>query len=204
MKRCYPYRRLAALALLALLPLAHATTVIAPSFDGLVDSSDYIVRATVKSITSEWRDNPDKPGTRYIGSKITLEVHEVIKGNPPSPLVLDLVGGRVGDETLTVDGAPEFITGQENILFVKGNGRRVVPLVGMMHGRYMIRRDKRTGLDEVVRNNGQPLYSEQDVSLPPAAVSSASAAPKARALTAADFAQSIRKAAKFRDRESHK
>src|SRR5688500_19049855 len=65
MKRWYPHLWLAC-ALLALLPLAaRATTVIAPSFDRMVDTSDYIVRATVKSVTSEWRDNPDKPGQRY-------------------------------------------------------------------------------------------------------------------------------------------
>jgi hypothetical protein len=204
MKRCYPYPWLAVIALWALSPGARATTVIAPTFDRMVDTSDYIVRATVRSVTSEWRDNPDKPGTRYIGSKVELNVHEVIKGTPPSPLILDVVGGRVEDKELTIEGAPRFITGQENILFVKGNGRRIVPLVGMMHGKYTVRRDKRTGRDEVLRNNGQPLYNEQEVSLAPDAATTAAANPRARALTSADFASRIRNASKFRDRESHK
>jgi hypothetical protein len=204
MKRCYPYPWLAVLALLALSTGARATTVIAPSFDRMVDTSDYIVRATVRSVTSEWRDNPDKPGTRYIGSKVELDVLEVIKGTPPSPLILDVVGGRVEDKELTIEGAPRFITGQENILFVKGNGRQIVPLVGMMHGKYTVRRDKRTGRDEVLRDNGQPLYNEQEVSLAPDAATTPAANPKARALTSADFASRIRNASKFRDRESHK
>lgn len=206
MKRCYPNLWLAAGALLTLLPLAaRATTVIAPSFDRMVDSSDYIVRATVKSVTSEWRDNPDKPGQRYIGSRVALEVLEVVKGTPPSPLVLDVVGGKVGDKELTIGGMPKFVVGEEDILFIKGNGRQIVPLVGMMHGKYAVRRDKRTGRDEVFRHNGDPLYSEQ---LAATAGSAASAttpnAAKASPLTAAEFTSRIRTSAKSFNRESAK
>jgi hypothetical protein len=196
MKRCYPNLWLAVCVLLTLVPLAaRATTVIAPSFERMVDSSDYIVRATVKSVASEWRDNPDKPGERYIGSRIELEVLEVIKGNPPSPLVLDVVGGKVGDAELTIEGMPKFVVGEENVLFVKGNGRRIVPLVGMMYGKFTVRRDKRTGRDEILRHNGDPLYSEQEVSQPEAAVLPARGA-QARPLTATDFAARIRRSAK--------
>lgn len=196
-----------ACALLALLPLAtHATTVIAPSFDRMVASSDYIVRATVKSVTSEWRDNPDQPGQRYIGSRVELDVVEAIKGTPPSPLVLDLVGGRVGDKELTIEGMPKFQVGEENILFVKGNGRQIIPLVAMMHGKYNIRRNKLTGRDEVFRHNGDPLYDGQDLaraaSTPDAA--SSRTANAANPLTASDFATRIRNSAKSTDRESLK
>lgn len=206
MKRCCSPLWLTACALLALLPsAARATTVIAPSFDRMVDTSDYIVRATVKSVTSEWRENPDKPAERYIGSRVELEVIEVIKGKPPVPLVLDLVGGRVGDKELTVQGAPKFIPGQETILFVKGNGRRIVPLVGMMHGKYNVRRDKLTGRAEVLRTSGHPLYSEQEVSLPEHAASAVPARDsRARPLTADDFATRIRNSPKFRSREDLK
>src|SRR5437667_11679504 len=105
-------RWLGLIALLALVPLARATTVIAPDFDSMFGSSDYIVRAVVKSVTPEWRDNPDKPGSRYIGTMVELDVKEVIKGAPPSPLVLDLVGGKIGDRQLIIDGAPQFNVGE--------------------------------------------------------------------------------------------
>ncbi len=204
MKRCYLPPWVAAVGLLALfLPNARATTVIAPDFDQMVGSSDYIVRAVVKSVTSDWRENPAKPGQRYIGTFVELEVKEVIKGAPPSPLVLDLVGGRVGDQELTIEGAPKFTVGQENILFVKGNGRQIIPLVGMMHGYYPVRRDKRTGQDQVMHSNGKLLYSEQEISLPESALSSPLARdPKARPLTSADFAARIRKSKKFSSREA--
>jgi len=203
MKRCYPNLWLAVCTLLTLVPLAtQATTVIAPSFDRMVDSSDYIVRATVKSVTSEWRDNPDKPGQRYIGSRVALEVLEVIKGTPPSPLVLDLVGGRVGDKELTIEGMPRFVVGEDTVLFVKGNGRLIVPLVGMMHGKFSVRRDKRTGREEILRHNGDPLYSEQLAATAEGTTVARDA--KASPLTAAEFTARIRNSAKFYNRESTK
>ncbi len=202
MKRCCLPRWLAVLSLLALIPAARATTVIAPDFDSMVGSSDYIVRATVMSVTSAWRDNPDQPGRRYIGTLVTLDVKEVIKGTPPSPLILDLVGGRVGDQELTIEGAPKFTAGQESILFIKGNGRQIIPLVGMSHGIYPVRRDKRTGQDQVMRSNGKLLYNEQEVSLPESALSSTPARdPKARPLSATEFADRIRKSVKNPPRE---
>jgi hypothetical protein len=117
MHACRSTLGIAVLGLLLAFTRAHATTVIQPTFEKLVGSSDYIVRAVVKSVDSEWRENPEQPGRRYIASKVTLDVREVIKGTPPNPLVLDLVGGRIGDQELVVDGAPKFQAGQENILF---------------------------------------------------------------------------------------
>lgn len=189
----------AALLLAASVAWLRATTILAPDFDRLVNTSDYIVRATVKSVTSEWRDNPEKAGSRYIATKVVLDVQEVIKGAPPSPLVLDLVGGKVGNRELIVEGAPKFAVGAESILFVAGNGRQVIPLVGMHHGHYPVRRDK-AGQDQVLRSNGQALYSESQVSLPEAAMSVAPAA-NAQPLTSVEFATRIRKAIKSRANE---
>jgi hypothetical protein len=150
---------IAVLGLLFTVVRVQATTVIQPTFEKLVGSSDYIVRAVVKSVDSEWRENPAKPGQRYIGSKVTLDVREVIKGTPPNPLVLDLVGGRVGQEELTIDGAPKFQAGDEDILFVSGNGTNFFPLTGMMHGYFPIRHDARTGRDQMLRYDGRLLYN---------------------------------------------
>jgi len=189
---------LAFAALLTLASLARATTILVPDFDGMVGKSDCIVRAVVKTITAEWRVNPANPGQRYISTLVELDVKEVIKGTPPSPLVLDFVGGRIGDLAFTIEGAPTFTVGQEGVFFVKGNGRRIVPLVGLSHGHYPVHRDKRTGRDEVRRNSGKPLYDEHEVSLPESAASAAPAANlQARPLTAAEFADRIRKSRNF-------
>jgi hypothetical protein len=165
----------------------------------MVAASDYIVRAVVKSVTPEWRENPGKPGQRYIASRVELDIKEAIKGAPPQPLVLDFVGGKIGDKELIVDGAPKLEVGQESILFVRGNGRLVVPLVGMHHGHYPVRRDARTGQDQMLRSSGKLLYSEKEVSLPESAASSV--APGAKPLSSSDFAARIRQSPKFSQRE---
>jgi hypothetical protein len=182
-----------ALGCALLAPGLHATTVEPPSFDALVNQSDYVVRAVVKSATPEWRESA---GKRYISTRIELEVLETVKGTPPSPLLLDLLGGKIGDVEFAVTGMPVFQVGDESILFVYGADKKLYPLVAMMHGVYPILHEAKTGQDYMLRSNGMPLYSTADVSQP---MDRASAALKVNAanrpLTAKGFIQQIRQRA---------
>lgn len=139
-----------------------ATTVNPPAFTDLVNQSDYIVRAVVKSVVSEYAQS----GSRKIFTKVELEVLEVITGAPPQPLVLRMPGGRVGQQEMLVDGVPKFSAGEEHVFFIKGNGQRFCPLVGIMHGNYPIKDDSVTRQRYVARSNGAPLYAESDVAKP--------------------------------------
>ena len=138
---------------------ARATSVIAPDFDSLVKGADYVVRAVVKSVTCEYRTTPRG---QAIFTKVELQVLETIIGTPPSPLVLELLGGTVDGVTLRVDGTPPFHVGDEDILFVQNNGHQFYPLVGIMNGKYPVKRDA-SGAAIVTRSNGSPLYDEHDV-----------------------------------------
>ena len=173
---------------------APATTVRPPTFAELVNESDYIVRAVVKSVTSEWRE---KQGQRHIFTKVEVEVLEVINGTPPQPLVLEMLGGRVGDEEMVIDGMPRFEVGQEDILFVRGNGRQFYPLTAAMHGRYPIHRQK-DGRAHVTRSNQVPLHYATEVALPMAdgtvAESQQSLTSNTTPLTPEQFVQQIRTA----------
>jgi hypothetical protein len=67
------------------------------------------------------------------------------------------------------------------------------PLVGIMHGLYPILHDFKTGADYVLRSNGMPLYSEQDVSQPMNRLSAAKQQnPAALPMTAGAFVRAIR------------
>lgn len=179
-----------ALGLTVLPPRLPGTTVEAPDIDSLISQSDYVVRAVVRSATSEWREYA---GRRYIGTRVELEIREVVKGAPPSPLVLDLIGGRVGQDELAIQGMPKFQVGDENVLFVHGERRKVFPLVALMHGVYPILREARSGTGYVLRSNGLPLYSAQDVSLPMNRLSAVKRQnPAARPLTVDAFIRQIR------------
>src|SRR5436190_19244520 len=69
-----------------------ATTVTPPEFVTLVNDSDYIVHAVVKSVHAEKR--PAVRGVK-IFTLVELEVIEVVAGKPPASIVLVLLGGKV-------------------------------------------------------------------------------------------------------------
>lgn len=165
------------------------TTVTAPSFDSLVSQADYVVRAVVKSVNAEWQVDG---ANRSIVTKVELTVREVIKGNPPTPLVLDMLGGTIGDTSMVVDGTPTFKVGDEDILFIHGNGQQFSPLVGLTYGVYPIARDRVSGAEIVLRSNGTPLYTTAEVARP--MIPSAAQA-GANPLTVTAFADQIRASA---------
>ena len=142
---------------------ARATTVVPPAFDALVNESDYIVRAVVKNVSAEKRASAR--GVKIV-TRVELDLLEVVAGSPPANVTLELLGGTVGEETLNVRGMPQFQVGDEDILFVRGNGRTICPLYGMMHGRYAIERDAASGRRYVVRSDGMPLHDTAQISTP--------------------------------------
>jgi hypothetical protein len=169
---------------------AGATSVIPPAFDKLVNQADYIVHTTVKSVTAEWSvDGANK----HIITKVELDVIEVVTGTPPQPLVLVMLGGKIGDQELRVEGAPQFKVGEEDILFVHGNGQQFTPLVAMDYGRYRVKHDGATGSTYIARGSGVPLYGEQEIVLPMSATSPVKTSqPSAVPLTPQEFKDRIR------------
>ena len=173
-----------------------ATTVVPPQFPSLVSQSDYIVRAVVKSVRAEFETTGRG---KKIHTFVELDVREVIAGTPPSPLVLRLLGGKVGEMEMIVDDAPKFQVGDEDILFVKGNGRMAYPLVGIMHGRYPVKTDAATNRRYIARSNGEPVQSTAEMSQPMAASAGTPQQRQARAaqaLTPEQFISQIKNVTK--------
>jgi hypothetical protein len=174
---------------------ASATTVVPPEFPTLVNESDYIVRAITTRVVAEKRTGPR--GAK-IYTRVDLQVIEVIAGTPPPQLTLEFLGGRVGAEVMTVAGTPQFTVGDEDILFVRDNGRSICPLYAMMHGRYVVSTEAATGSRYVARSDGTPLRDAAQIATalvdPHAVGSQAVATSAASALTPADFAGQIRAA----------
>lgn len=140
-----------------------ATTVLSPEFPTLVNESDFIVHAVTKNVSAEKRIGPR--GLK-IFTRVEFEIIEVVAGTSPATLTLEFLGGRVGDEVMTVGGMPEFRVGDEDILFVRGNGQSICPLYAMMHGRYSVGREAATGRRYVARSDGTPLQSTAQVAAP--------------------------------------
>jgi hypothetical protein len=186
--------RLLFLLLFALAPLARATSVVPPSFAELVHEADAIYRGRVTAVAPRRVELPD--GGSVIKTFVTVTVERTLKGPAKSDVVLEFLGGTLGEESLVVSGMPKFNPGDREIVFVQKNGVQFCPLVALMHGRYRVLRDEAAARDYIARDNRVPLTDVADVELPmhqvPAALRAASAAAaSARALTPAAFEASI-------------
>jgi hypothetical protein len=137
-----------------------ATTVDPPDFASLVKRAEVIFRGQVTGIRSEWVGAGEN---RRIVSYVTFNVLKSLKGSPPAPFVLRMLGGTVGDETLEVVGAPKFSIGDKSLLFVEKNGRQFVPLVGMMHGHFRVANDRASGDEILLKHDGTPLTGIDEI-----------------------------------------
>lgn len=151
------------LAFLAVAAVAHATSVVPPSFPELVSEAQVIARGTVTSVSSRWVDGPKG---RVIETFVDFAVEKALKGSPGATMTLQFLGGTVGQDSLRVAGMPQFKPGEHEILFVTGNGTQFCPLVRFGHGRYRVRTDASTRRQYVTRNDGAPLASVADVQAP--------------------------------------
>ena len=130
-----------------------ATTVIPPTFDQLVDQAEVIFHGTVAKVDSQWIG---EGAQRHIVSYITFKVKDPLKGAPGQTYTMRAFGGTVDGETMLIGDAPTFQVGDEDFVFVENNGKQVIPLVGMMHGRFHVRKDA-SGNEMVTTNEDEPL-----------------------------------------------
>ena len=133
---------------------ANATTVVAPTFDELVERAQLIFEGIVTNVQSQWAG---EGGQRHIVSYVTLQVADGVKGDAGASYTLRMLGGTVGDETMEISDSPKFKVGDRNILFVENNGTQFIPLVGIMYGQFRVEQDQQSGADVVRTHEGQPL-----------------------------------------------
>ena len=142
------------------LSVTHATTVIPPTFDELVVRAELIFQGSVTNVRSQW---VGEGADRHITSYITFKVEDALKGAPGTSYTIQMLGGTVDSETMEVSDSPKFAVGDRDILFVEQNGRQFVPLVGIMHGRFRVQREAKTGRDIVATNDGVGLSNPEEL-----------------------------------------
>jgi hypothetical protein len=161
---------------------ARATTVIAPTFDELVNEAELIFQGSVTDVRSQWIG---EGAERRIVSYITFQVEEALKGAPGDSYTIRMLGGTVDGYTMGVTDAPTFKMGDRDILFVEHNGTQFIPLVGIMHGRFHVHQAQGGG-ESVSRDNGAPLSDVAKLGKDDNAASSG------KALSTAEFKAAIR------------
>jgi hypothetical protein len=138
----------------AALASANATTVVAPTFEQLVGQAELVFQGTVTDVKSVWEG---QGAQSHIETYVTFQVGENVKGDAGSSYTIRMLGGKVGEDALVVDGAPKFEVGDREILFVEHNYDQFVPLVGISHGRFHVQQDQASGRDIVVNDEGEPV-----------------------------------------------
>ncbi len=113
---------------------ARATTFVAMSDAELTAASDVILTGTVTRIRSV-----APPGKQQIRTFVTLAVGNLLKGRLRGPEVtIRESGGRVGELTEWVYGAPQFTVGEEVLVFLQRRKDGTLSTTSLGLGKYEI------------------------------------------------------------------
>ncbi len=134
-------RRLLLSGVLLLTPVAVRATVLIPiEFRELVTISTVIVHGRVTDAHGERTD-----GRRSVETLVTIDAREYLKGDLGAEFTIHVPGGQLGRYRTIFVGAPEFRTGDEVVLFLRG-GR----IVGLSQGAFRVVADADGGRPTVV------------------------------------------------------
>ncbi len=184
-----PVRILKHRLILLVLPLvglalgARATTVIPPDFDHLVSRAQVIFEGEVTAVQSQWIG---EGAEHRIVTFVTFKVDDSLKGNAGASYTIRMLGGTVDGRSMNVTDAPKFQAGDHDLLFVENNGSQFIPLVGIQHGRFRIRKDQ-DGAEMILTGEDKPLTDVGQLG-----ANKAAAAQGQRALSLSDFKTTVR------------
>ena len=134
--------------------LARASTQRALKLATMVEKSDFIFVGTAVQSESAWNAEHTRIYTRT-----TFEVEEYVKGQGTDQetdgggaVVVETLGGVVGDVGMMVPGVPQFRQGEKNLLFISTGPRTGKHrVVGWSQGRFKIKKDPKTGREMLSR-----------------------------------------------------
>lgn len=132
---------------------ARATSLVRMDEASLARGADWIVRGTVLSSESAYRE-----GAVPVFTDVVLEAFEVLKGELAEPLVhLSLPGGELDGLRYEVAGTPRLAPGDEVVVFLVRlpSGERT--LLGFSQGSYRLFLDPVTGSTLAARSTAEAL-----------------------------------------------
>lgn len=124
---------------------ASATTLARMSVEKMSRTAPLIVRARCTSNSTGW-------DAGEIWTFTNFAVEEAWKGSASPAITVRLLGGRLGNLTSNVSGAPRFRPGEEVILFLEPTARRDFSVTSWEQGTFRIRRDVRAGGERVTQD----------------------------------------------------
>lgn len=140
------------LALFGAVSRVEATTLIPVDVAQLSDQAELVFTGT--AIQS--RVVRSKDGDPY--TFVTFAVHDVLKGwTMERQLALRFSGGETEEGALTLEGMPQFEQGETYLLFVRGNGSLLCPVLGWWQGQFRFSSEAGSGKRILVDSAGVPL-----------------------------------------------
>jgi len=136
-----------------ILSTLNATTVLYQSFDDLVQNADGVISGTVSEIQYRKKKND-------IYTYVTLTEIVVHDGGVYSDkeFTFRMLGGTIGDRTLSVVGSPKFSLDEKVILFISQNGKRIVPIVGWEQGVFKVKINELNNENFITDSNDNQVY----------------------------------------------
>jgi hypothetical protein len=128
---------------------ANATTILPAEFADIVNGSQLIVYGRVVNVRSEMT-----AGRRSIHSFVTIAVAQALKGSPGATVIFRVPQGEVGRYRRIVVGAPEFLVGEEVMVFLAGSAPAIPTVFGLNQGVRRLRGDplaRRIALESYTR-----------------------------------------------------
>ncbi|MCX8073132.1 MAG: dockerin type I domain-containing protein [Candidatus Binatia bacterium] len=127
---------------------ALASTFVPMNDEALVASSDAIVLGRVGQIRSHL------DAAHSVRTEVSVEVYEVLKGQVGDPVLMVWVpGGQVGEHIEWIFGAPQFLMGEEVLLFLVRDVRGQWQTNSLAWGKFGVRQQS-NGTSVIVRELG--------------------------------------------------
>ena len=123
---------------LSIVPVS-ATVLLPADFQTAVTESGVIVHGRVVDVRSAVTAPP-----HGIETFVTVAVVDALKGNPGSSVTFRVPSGQVGRYRRVVVGAPEFVEGDEVVVFLRGRAPAIPALFGLSQGVYRVARQTGT------------------------------------------------------------
>jgi len=114
-----------------------AMVVVPAEFSEMVAASELVVHGRVVDVRAQIVGD-----RRTIETVVTVSVLDAIKGQPGATVYFKVPGGQIGRYRRFMVGAPEFASGEEVVLFLKGRPPAVPFPFGLSQGVYRVVRDE--------------------------------------------------------------
>jgi hypothetical protein len=115
--------------------VAQATLEVPVEFGEMVQGSQLVVHGRVVDVRAQQTGD-----RRSIETIVTVAVADALKGRPGESVTFRLPGGEVGRYRRLIVGVPQFTSGDEVIVFLRGSAPAMPTLFGLSQGLYRVGR----------------------------------------------------------------